>query len=561
MQALLDNLGGLGRGRLIALGATGLGLVLALFLGFGAIFAPAFVPLYGDLSPASASRIVTALEQSGFDVELDRDGTVVRVPEADVARARMALADQGLPSEGLPGWELFDEASGLGMNTFMQKVNRLRALEGEIARSIRTMDGVDAARVHLVLPEREAFSRSRPEATASVIVRSRPGYGVTRRQALAIRALVSSAVPDMMASSVTVLSANGETILAEGGEGEGEATLQGRQATLEDRLVRNVSEILAARVGASNVRVEANVELTTERQVVRTESFDPDQQVVRSTESREQASEGSEARAGEVSVANGLPPELAGGGGGEGPRSQESRSESNEIVNYEIGNTLSETVREPGDVERLSLAVLVNGTYVPGPDGDPVYTERSDEELAQIEALVRSAIGFDEARGDSVSVVSMEFVDVALDAGSAAGASVGDILARNTMSILRGLMALVIVLATLFFVVRPALRRAFPALDTSTGPDAIEGADGTTAQLQQSQRPAVAGPDAGQGSAVATIAAGEIDYDDSEDDDLIALASVKGGVRRRRVQSVGDLVDAEPDESIKVLRHWLAQGA
>ena len=197
MQPILNNLLALGRTRLIALGATGVGLVMALFFGLTAVMAPTYEPLYNNLSLAGAGRVVAALEQEGFAVQLDSSGAIVSVPQSDVARARMALAEQGLPDEGAPGWELFDNSSGLGMNSFMQQVSRLRALEGELARSIQTIDGIHAARVHLVLPDREAFSRTRPEPSASVIVRGRSTQEIGRRQALAIRALVASAVPDL----------------------------------------------------------------------------------------------------------------------------------------------------------------------------------------------------------------------------------------------------------------------------------------------------------------------------------------------------------------------------
>ncbi|ETX28907.1 flagellar basal-body MS-ring/collar protein FliF [Roseivivax isoporae] len=570
MNVLTQNLMALGRGRLIALGATGVGLVLLLVLGLGTVMTPSFRPLYGDLDPASASRIVSTLEQAGFRVELDRAGSVVSVPEADIARARMTLADQGLPSQGTPGWELFDDASGLGMNTFMQRVNRLRALEGELSRSVRTIDGIEAARVHLVIPEREAFSRTRPEATASVIVRSRAGYAISRRQALAIRALVASAVPDMSPGAVTVLSASGETILGRDSDLPGEAAVTSDQAAMEERLSRSVTEILAARVGAANVRVQARVDLSTERQVIRQESFDPDQQVIRSTETREEATEGSEAAAGQVGVANQLPPELA-DAAEDGPRSSSRSTQSDEIVNYEIGSTLSETVREPGDVERVSVAVLVNGIYETGPNGAAVYRERTPEEIERIERLVRSAIGFDAERGDTVSVESLQFMTFEEDTGLAQGSLLGDLLARNMMSILRGVLALAIVVAILVFAVRPALRRALDA-PPAPAPDADAAAlpKGEAAPQQvgtdvaRPQIPANPGRrmitgDDGRVTRIEPALDGIID--DDAPDDLVSLASVRGGVRRRRVQSVGELVDAEPDESIRVLRHWLAEGA
>ncbi len=573
VKSIIDNLAALGRTRLIALAATGLGLMLALFFGLSSVMAPSFVPLYSDLTPAGASRIVSTLEQAGFEVDLSGGGAIVSVPQDDIARARMTLADNGLPNEGTPGWELFDNSSGLGMNSFLQRVNRLRALEGELARSIQTIDGIDAARVHLVLPEREAFSRSRPEPTASVIVRSRANHQISRRQGLAIRALVASAVPSMSPEHVTVLSASGETILADDGDGMGDLSLQSRRAAIEERLARNITGILTARVGAGNARVQVSVDLSSERQVIRQESYDPAQQVVRSTESREETSEGRESAQGEVGVADDLPAELAGGGTG-GAGSSNSRTQSNEIVNYEIGATRSETIREPGEIERISVAVLVNGIYSVAKDGSVSYEERGAEELERLGRLVQSAIGYDQARGDAVSVDSLRFMDYSMDVGEPVGTSVGEVISANIMSILRGVFALALVAAVLAFGVRPMMRLlpaadaggalalagaeagAGPAALTGAAPRPLLGAEGAAGGAPKALASAQAAPSqAAEAPRTGTV----LEALDEDEGDLIALASVRGGVRRRRLTSIGELVEAEPEESLRVLRHWLAE--
>jgi flagellar M-ring protein FliF len=562
VEQLKNNFLALGKKRLAILGATGIGLVVVVFIGLGTVFTPTYRPLYGDLDVASASRVVGALEQAGFKVRLDATGRVISVPEPDIARARMALADQGLPSQSSPGWEIFDSGSGLGMNSFMQRVQRLRALEGELTRSIRTLEGVENARVHLVLPEREAFSTTRPDPSASIIVQSRPGYSVSRRQALAIRALVASAVPDMEPGRVTVLSGTGEAILASDEDAPGDSTFTGLQSTLEDRMSRRVTQMLAARLGADNVRVETSVALTMERQVIRQQSFDPEQQVVRSSESRQQEREGTEAASGEVGVMNDIPPELRGEGEGAAPRSSNRSAESNEILNYEIGNVTSETVREPGDIERISVAVLVNGIYEPDAEGTLVYRDRTEAELEQLRRLVQSAIGFDAARGDTISVESMEFVAFEQEGLTGGGSAFGEFLSRNGLSILRGLFALGIVMAVLLFGVRPALRTfreaepaALPAPEDGASPAAQLSAPGG-AQITPAPPQGLPGPEGQVRRIDNTIE--QLIYDESEDD-LVTLASVRGGVRKRRVQSVGDLVDAEPDESLRVLKHWLAE--
>ncbi|KAA9009957.1 flagellar basal-body MS-ring/collar protein FliF [Histidinibacterium aquaticum] len=562
MKSILDNLMSLGRNRLIALGATGLGLVAALLLGVGAVMAPSYTPLYSGLSPAGASQVVNTLEQAGFRVELTGGGSVVSVPEPDVARARMALADQGLPEEGIPGWELFDNATGLGMNSFMQRINRLRALEGELARSIQTIDTVDNARVHLVMPEREAFSRSRPEPSASVIVRASGSGEISRNQARAIRNLVASAVPDLSPSKVTVLSASGETILAEDGEAGSDISLQSVRTSLEERMSRSIEQILSARVGAGNARVQVSVDLTNERQVIRQQSYDPNQQVVRSTETRQETIEDTESGPEEVDVGGNLPEALGGDPAG-APGTRSTRSTADEIVNYEIGSTQSEVVREPGDIEKVSVAVLVNGIYNRLPSGDVEYEERAQEELEQLTRLVETAVGFDAQRGDTVSVESLRFMDYSMELGEATGPSLGRLVAENAGAALRGVFAVAIVALVVLFGVKPAVTRLTAERSEPSGiiahqSDAAAPAAPRRTDAGGQQAPTQSGeagprPNATEDELYDPLRGVEGDY--------VKLAAVNGSVRRNRLQAIGELVESEPDESLRVLRTWLAQEA
>jgi len=531
-------------------------MVFAMFFGLSAVTTPDYVALYRDLSPAEAGRMVESLEQAGIRSRTDMAGTAVSVPGEDMARARMLLAGAGLPNDGTPGWEIFDEASGLGMNTFMQRVNRARAMEGELARSIQTIDGVEAARVHLVLPEREPFSRERPHPSASVIVRGSRQVGM--RQARAIRSLVASAVPDLAPAQVTVLSATGETILSEDGEAGSEASLQSARAQIEDRLGQRIAQILSARVGAGNARVQVSVDLTTERQVVREQTYDPDQRVVRSTETREETREDQTAAGGEVGVADDIPAALAADVPG---NNRNTANSTNEIVNYEIGGTSSETVREPGDIEKVSVAVLVNGIYNVQDGGAVDYEERSQEELQRLEALVQSAIGFDEARGDSVEVVSLRFMDYSMDVGEPVSRSFAQTLTENTGTILRGVFALALVAAVLALGVRPALNRVFDQ------PAIAEGGGGDLPGLAPSGNlPATTTND----SATASNARGGdqpvyqtgtvLDPLPPGADELVELAAVQGGVPRGLINTVSELIEREPEGAITVVRSWLAEG-
>ncbi|MGR3321919.1 MAG: flagellar basal-body MS-ring/collar protein FliF [Pseudooceanicola sp.] len=556
MQALLNNLQSLGWRRLAVLAGVGMALVTALFFGLSVAVAPEYAPLYRDLTPGESARVVEELEQAGFRVQVDGSGTVVNVPREDMARARMELAGLGLPNDGTPGWELFDDASGLGMNTFMQRVNRLRALEGELARSIQTIEGVDAARVHLVLPEREPFSREKPRPSASVIVRGRGSRQISLRQAQSIRALVAAAVPDLAPGSVTVLSASGETILAEDGQSSAEATLQNVRVGIEDRLAQRITEILSARVGAGNARVQVSVDLTTERQVVREQSFDPNQRVVRSTETREETREDSKPARGEVGVADDIPAALADGAPSV---AKNSASTTDEIVNYEIGGTQREIVREPGEIEKVSVAVLVNGIYNVQDDGTVEYEERPAEELAQLQGLVQGAIGFEEGRGDSVSVVSLRFMDYSMDVGEPVSQSFTQMIEENLSSVLRGAFALALTALILLFGVRPALRK-LGEMEPKEIAELPAGSDGKTPALtNQSQGgqqtpPAMPDPSVYRSGTV-------LDPLPDGPGEVVRLASVQGGIQKGFISSVSDMIEREPEDALKVVKSWLAEGA
>lgn len=550
LKEIFNNLASLGRTRVLALAFTGLGLVFTLIFGVGTAMAPSYTTLYNNLSAATASQVVTTLEQAGFKVQLSGGGSIISVPQDQIPRARMALADNGLPNEGNPGWELFDQASGLGMNSFMQKINRLRALEGELARSIQSLSTVEAARVHLVLPEREAFSRSRPSPSASVIVRSRSNAQISRRQALSIRALVAAAVPEMAPDQVTVISSNGEAILVEGNASSGKTTLATVKVAIEDRLSSNIANILTARVGAGNARVQVAVSLNHERRVTTAQSFDPDQQVVRSTESSEETSSDGESTNGSVDVAGNLPGGL---GLDEGASSSESAI-TREVVNYEIGTTNTEIVREAGEIERISVAVLINGARSVDNDGNVTYEERSKEELDRLRQLIMSASGINLERGDSVSVDSLRFMDYNNDLSEPVGLSYGQIFSENIGSALRGLFALGLIAAVLILGVRPMLKLMLetpqnitePALlDTSTPQGALP--TNPTMKLAPENNPTVMSKvDPLTGIAENT---------------LPPLISANGSLERQRINAFTNIVEQEPVESMRIINHWLAERA
>jgi len=544
VKQILANLASLGRGRLIALGATGLAVMAAVFFGLSVVLAPGYRPLAVDLSASEGAAMVRALEQAGFTPRVSPDGTLVSLPETDIARARMALAEAGVAAEGVPGWELFDNQSGLGMNTFLQQVNRLRALEGELSRSVQTLDVVEAARVHLVLPEREAFSADRPEPSAAVIIRTRRGTTLERKQALSVRSLVAAALPGLSPERVTVLSASGETILAADAEGvDGSGAVHGARIAIEERLVRNIEQILSARVGAGNVRVRVAAELATTREVILRESFDPDGRVARQTRSVSENARNSEKSAQSLDVLNNLPG--AQGAADSGGGRSEDRNREEDETRFEIGSTRSETVIEPGGLRRLSVAVLVNGT-----SDDAGYRDRSPEELERLTQLVRSTMGFDESRGDSLTVDSLRFIEDGGILPNAPEASVAESLLGHIPSMMRWLVALLMV-AILVFGLRPLISR-FTGRQTAATPEA-----GTAPPPASAEAAGADGPEPATDGEAAPAAAAEAEGGD--EDDFVAISSVRGGVTRQKIEELGRLVENDSEAALRQIRIWLNQ--
>ncbi|MCG5240988.1 flagellar M-ring protein FliF, partial [Azospirillum doebereinerae] len=465
MDSLIDTLRSLGRGRLLVLAGTGVGIVLAVAVLAMLLSRPHMTALYSGLEPAEAGRIVKAVEAMGVPVNAAFDGTTIEVPQAEASRLRMMLAEQGLPSRGGVGYELFDTDKPLGITSFMQRMNRLRALEGELGRTIETLSGVEAARVHIVLPEREEFSRSAPKPTASIVVRMRGRAGMERKQALSIRHLVSAAVPNLKPGAVTVMDSSGELLLSEDdGPGLASARSDGLRVAAETRVARAIEQMLVARLGAGNVRVQVAAEVETKREVVRSQTFDPNSQVVRSTQTVQEQERSSDSNGDPPVTAEQNLPQRDVRAQAQTQQSSNDNKRQEETVNYEISNVARETVIEPGDVRRLSVAVLVNGTWKTAADGTRQYEPRAAEELQRLGELVRSAMGFDQARGDRVTVDNLEFVELAPDlAPRNLSDEITETLSRNVMTLIQWVILLVLSALLILVGLRPLIRRVFPA--------------------------------------------------------------------------------------------------
>ncbi|RAI58830.1 flagellar basal-body MS-ring/collar protein FliF [Roseicella frigidaeris] len=543
MGGVIAGLKALGPKRLLALGGVGLallGLLAALALRAGET---EMTPLFGELEPRDAAAVVAALERQKIPYRLAAGGTQVLAPAEQAPRLRLLLAREGLPAGGGVGWEIFDRGESLTTTPFQQDVNKLRALEGELARTIRGLAGVRAARVHLVLPRREAFSRERGEAQASVVLAMQGTQRLDAEGVQAVLHLVATAVPGLKPQHISIVDSRG-TLLARGGQTLAGAAMTQSQEELrraqEMRVGRAVEELLERSLGAGRVRAEATVEMDFDRIETREERFDPDNQVARSQQSSSEQNRGAEPPP--TTVAGNLPGAEPAGGGA----SQENRSE--ETTNFEIGRTTRSTLREHPVIRRISLAVLVDGVTEPAEGGGaPRWRERSAEELARIAALARSAIGFDEKRGDKVEVVSMRFAEEAVSTEPAEGflglplsPALGARLAESAMLALVALIAILLV-------GRPVVGRITASLMPVPVP-ALAGADGAPVGASVGAAEAAAALPGGETAALPPGAAGE---------GMVSLAHVQGQMRASSLHALVHLVQSHPDESLAVIRRWL----
>lgn len=577
MNALAASLRTLGPARLAALAGVGLAVLgLLLFLSLRGGGQPMAL-LYGELDLRDSAGVVQALDRARIQHRLGNGGAAVMVPADDVARARLLLASQGLPAGGSVGYEIFDRQDGLTTTGFQQTMNQLRALEGELARTIKSLSGVRNARVHLVLPRREPFQRDRQDAQASVVLTMAGAGRLDREQVQAVLHLVSAAVPGLSPRNVSIVDSRGE-LLARSGQAVGGMGLalnaEEIRRAQEARLSRSVEEMLERIVGPGRVRVEVAAEMDFDRVTENRESFDPDQQVARSVQSNTENSRSREANPN-VSVANNLPnaePNNAQAG------SEESRTE--ETTNYEIGRTVRQLVRETPSIRRLSVAVLVDHATEraePGspPGAAPAMRPRSEAELAQLATLVRSAVGFDDRRGDTVQVVNMRFAGTD-DAGPAESPLIFGLIDRASLTRLVETLVLgIVAVLALLLVARPAITRLLAAEAAPVGipglTPAMAGAAGALGAPGNAAVAAIAGPGgpaalAGPAAARALSGPGGTKLlagpgGAVEDERMIDMTQIEGQMRASSLRKVSELVAKHPDESLAILRGWMTAEA
>ena len=519
--------------------------VTAALIGFFAfvimrVTTPQMTTLFTDLSAEDSSGIIKDLERQAIPFELRNDGAVIMVPKDKVTRLRMKLAEGGLPKGGGVGYEIFDKSDALGTTSFVQNINHLRALEGELARTIRAIDRIQAARVHLVLPERPLFSRDTPEPSASIVVRVRGS--LEPQQVRAIRHVVASAVNGLKPQRVSIVDEAGQ-LLADGATSENDNAIgDDRRAAFEKRMRNQVETIVSSVVGTGRARVQLSADFDYNKITQTSDKFDPEGRVLRSSQTREESLASADPN-GQVTVNNELP-------GNQNKDSaavaRDQSKKSEETNNYEISRTTKTEVTEVGRVNRISVAVLVDGSYAKNEKGEMVYQERGKEQLDRIAALVRSAIGFDQKRGDQVEVVNLKFAEApaAVPVGEPTGLlGMLQFTKDDVMYVIELGVMMLLGLVVLFMVIRPLVRRilASEVVPGLTG-------DGAAPALTDGSE-ATAAPGQNLVPGVGTTAS------------LIDVAQVQGQVHAQSVHRVGELAERNPNETANIVRQWLTEPA
>ena len=442
MQQVMSVLKGLDTRKRVVLGFATIAMFVAVLAVGRMATAPNMTLLYAGLDAAAAGDVVRALEQNGAAFEVRGGSIFVDAQERDALR--MTLASDGLPMNGARGYELLDGLNGFGTTSQMFDAAYWRAKEGELARTIVSNPAIQAARVHIANASSNPFVRS-VQPTASVALTT-SGPEVSAAQAKAFQHLVASAVAGLRVEDVAIMDSNGMIL----GAAETPSTSP-PSLDLSTQIKDRVARLVEARVGRGNAVVEVSVETETERESIRERLFDPESRVAISTDTEERANASTQQADG-VTVASNLPD----GDAATGEGSTTETTETRERVNYEVSETERELIRAPGAIKKLSVAVLVNGFVETDETGTEIYRDRSEDELVVLRDLIASAVGFDEARGDSITIRSMELPATAAE-GTLADAPFFTGMQIDAMRVIQMVIAALVAVVLALFVIRPLL--------------------------------------------------------------------------------------------------------
>lgn len=533
MNNFWQTIKNLSPGRLAAIAAVIIFLVSFLGYMIARMNNTEYVVLYTDLEMEGAKEIVTKLEADNVKYKLTKNGTEIQVPAEDVNRLRVDTAEIAMGSNGSNvGYEIFDHTDALGSTNFVQNVNLVRALEGELARTIRSVDNIKNARVHLVLPKREMFSREEQKPSASVVIKTVEGP-LSAKSIQAIQKLIAASVPKLDVKNVAIVDNFGNLLTKnyEDEETMNAANNEIMRLEQERKMSSQVQDLLERTIGEGKVRAQVNLEMDFDQVVTKEEIYDPDTQVVRSqaTVTEESYNKDNE---NPVTVAQNIP-------NGDmmatnsGSASQSSRTE--ETINYEISKVVRNKVKNTGTIKRLTVAVMVDGIYEKNSEGKMVYRTRTPEEMEQITNLVKSSVGYDANRGDIVEVENMRFVNMMPETEEVQEVLIMGFTKDELIRIAEGFGVAIVAILVILLVIRPLINNAFD-VSNSNNEGRLLGSNPEDDNL---------------------LLSNFLNEEDDSVEELINLNKIDGRVKVSSLKKVNEIVEKNPDAAVNVIRGWL----
>ncbi len=557
ISAFAKNFTALGHYRVIAvLGGTALALAMvvgaALYLG-----QTTYDTLYVGLKGDDVTQMGTTLAAANIPFRIGTDGASISVPTDSKNRARMLLAERGLPRSSSAGYELFDHVGSLGLTSFMQQITRVRALEGEIARTIQSIDGIMDARVHIVMAERGNFRTGEQKPTASVVIRA--GSDVARHAASPIRHLVAASVPGLSVDEVTVLDQTGR-LLASGDDpsnGSAARSLDVTQ-TVESEIEKNIDKALSPILGVENFRTSVTADLNTDAEQIRAVTFDPNSKVERSMRVTKENQQSDKAQATAPATVQSNLPQASQAAPASGPKSKESNDRKEQEINYEINSTTTQTVRNGYRIDKLSVAVVINKARLAKMLGGKPSAKDLDGYVADLQKTVSTAAGLVTKRGDQVNLTVMNFLDEPAAAPPAAGAGLIDGLTGHMSGMINALAFVVVAFLVVWFGLRPLARSIEAPREQAKLEAANPGPSGL--ELPDYTPPALSGEDA----AVESFGDG-FAFDPQEG---LMMMEEPGSQKtfNRRVKEgpekrLARMVEINEERAAKILRKWAVEKA
>lgn len=536
MNNFLQSIKNLSPGRLASLSA-----IIIFLISFFAYIATRmgsvdYAVLYSDLELEDAKQIVTRLDTANVKYKIVKNGTEIMVPQDLVNKMRVDTAELALASKGSNvGYEIFDNTDALGSTNFVQNVNLIRALEGELSRTIRSVDNIKSARVHLVMPKREMFSREEQPPSASVVIKTTSGK-LNMKEIQSIQKLVAAAVPKLEVKNVAIVDSAGNLLTNNYDDPEALSQANNEVMRLEQerKMSKSIENLLEKTVGPGKAQAQINIEMDFDQVVTNEEIYDPDSQVVRSqaTTTEEGISNSGERP---VTVAQNIP---NGDTISSGSSSTNQNSKTEETINYEISKVVRNKVKNAGTVKRLTVAVMVDGVYDKDAEGKTVYRDRTKEEMEQLTSLVKSAVGFDANRGDVVEVENMKFAKIGDDTLVQPEVLILGFTKDELLRIAEGLGVALVAILVILLVIRPLINNAF---DNGSQ-------NGTDSKLLGEN------PDDDN-----LLLSNFLNDGDGELDELININKVDGRVKTSSLKKINDIVEKNPDAAVNIIRSWLYQ--